>query len=129
MTPRFSILIVAVLSLLVGFGIGYRCRDAAAEESVHSLALAQATLDLTRATALVGALRDGLAEPARVRLETHLDQAIIDMGYHYSPARDSDGRAARALHEARAYREAHPERFERSALAEFVTPALARLPK
>src|SRR5438105_189463 len=128
-TSHFTIPVVTVLSLLIGFGVGYRSRDAAAWESVHSLALAQATLDLTKTTALVRALRDGMVEPARERLETHLDQAIIDMGHHYSPARDSDGRAARALREARAYREAHPEQFEHSPLAEFVQPALAKLPK
>ena len=119
-TSRFAIPVVAVLSLLIGVGVGYRSRDAAAEESAHSLELAEATLDLTRTIVLVKALRDGLVEPARDRLETYLDQAIINLDHHYSSARDNDGRAVRALREARAYREAHPEHFEHSPLAEFV---------
>src|ERR1043166_6611420 len=128
-TSRFAMPAVAVLCLLIGFGVGNHGKDAVAEEAVHSSALAQATLDLTKTTALVRALRDGLVEPAQDRLETHLDQAIIDIGHHYSPARDSEGRAVRSLREARAYRGAHPEHFEHSPLAEFVQPALAKLPK
>jgi hypothetical protein len=128
-TSRFAIPVVAVLSLLIGFGVGYRAGAAAVDEAAHSSALAQSTLELMKTTALARALRDGQVEPARARLETNLDQAIIDIGHHYTPARDSDGRAVRALREARAYREAHPERFEHSPLAEFVEPALATLPK
>jgi hypothetical protein len=128
-SSRAGLCVIAALLLLVGFGAGFRIRDQMAGESLHSLVLAHSTLELVRATTLVRALRDGLVDPARERLETQLDQAIIDMSYHYTPARDSDGRAARAIREARAYREAYPEHFQRSALRSLAEPALARLPK
>jgi hypothetical protein len=74
-------------------------------------------------------LDDGLVEPARDRLETHLDSAIVHLGHHYSASRDTEGSAIRALRKARAYRLAHPARFEQAPMREFVDPALARLPQ
>jgi hypothetical protein len=126
---RLAVIAGAALSLVLAFGVGWRSRDAAAEEALHSSELAHATLQLTRTTHLLTALRDGLVEPARDRLETHLDSAIIALGHHYSASRDTEGSATRALQNARAYRLAHPERFEHSPMREFVDPALAKLPQ
>lgn len=128
-TSRGGLCVNAVLLVLLGFGAGFGMRDQMASDSLHSLVLAENTLRLVRTTTLLTALRDGLVNPARERLETHLDQAIIDISYHYSPARDNDGRAARAIRQARAYREAYPEHFQQSALRELAEPALVSLPK
>ena len=113
-------------ALVVGYTVGARAMRATAEESVTSLSTAQAALDTTRFTMLLQALREGKADLAADRMETMLDFAILDLARDYSPARDPEQSATKALRAAAAYRATHPYQNSQDSVAVRVREALAR---
>ncbi len=136
-TKRIALLVVSILFLGVaaGYFIGVRSErerirgERNQEEWVHVLTLANSALNADLYTRFLKGLHSGQQDLMMDRLETLLDFALIDLAREYSPARDNNGNAAKALQLAKEYRAAHPHRSKLDDVAKQVDAALAITPK
>jgi hypothetical protein len=113
-----------LVGLMAGVFIGSRIAAKQNMEALHGILLSNATLDTTRCTMLLKAIREGEVDCATERLETHLDLAIIGVGREYSAERDQYTQAENSLARAREYRAAYPRTSSLASVDHQVASAL-----
>jgi hypothetical protein len=125
--------LIPILTLLVGLGGGFvlgACGDRkptepASNEIYGELALSHAALSTTEFTQYLKLVRQGHTDRVPFLLEIRLDSSLMDLARAYTPERDSQGIAARALAMARDYRTAYPHHSDTPWVAKEVQAALA----
>ncbi len=132
-TAKWSITLGAAIlvSALAGIFAGIRIERSQPELVrrnqdgwVNALRLSHSALDAVQFTMLLKAHREGKNDLLADRLETMLDFALIDVAREYSPERDDQKIAAKALRRAADYRAAHPHRSSLESVAIRVDGAL-----
>ena len=125
--------LIPVLTLVVGFGGGFlwgvygepKKAEPESHEIFQELALSQAALSTTEFPQYLKLARQGHADHIPFLLEIRLDSSLMDLARAYTPERDPQGIAARALDMAREYRAAYPHEPDTPWVAKEVQAALA----
>lgn len=125
--------LIPVLTLVAGFGGGFlwgvygepKKIEPESHEIFQELALSQAALNTTEFTQYLKLARQGHTDHIPFMMEIRLDSSLMDLARAYTPERDPQGIAARALDMAREYRSAYPHEPDTPWVAKEVQAALA----
>jgi len=125
--------LIPVLTLFVGLGGGFvlgvygeaKKTEPTSNEIFEELVLSHAALSTTEFTHYLKLVRHGHADRLPFLLEIRLDSSLMDLARTYTPERDSQDIAARALAMAREYRAAYPHQSDTPWVAKEVQAALA----
>jgi hypothetical protein len=123
---------IPTFTLLVGLGCGFALGvfgetkkvEPESNEVFQELALAHAALSTTEFTQYLKLARQGRTDRIPFLMEIRLDSSLMELARAYTPERDSQGIAARALAMAREYRSAYPHQPDTPWVAEEVQAAL-----
>lgn len=125
--------LIPLFTLLVGLGCGFSLGAYGGQKQVEpdsheifqELALSHAALSTTEFTEYLNLARQGRTDRIPFLLEIRLDSSLMELARAYTPERDSQGIAARALAMARDYRVAYPHQPDTPWVAKEVQAALA----
>ena len=122
-----------VLALVAGLGCGLalggygdtKKAEPESQEIFQEMALSHAALSTTEFTEYLNLARQGRTDRIPFLLEIRLDSSLMELARAYTPERDSQGIAARALAMAREYRAAYPHQPNSPWVAQEVQAAMA----
>jgi hypothetical protein len=122
--PVLTLFVGLVCGFALGFYGGTKQEEPTPNELFQELALSHAALSTTEFTEFLNLARQGRTDRLPFLLEIRLDSSLMELARSYTPERDSQGIAARALAMAREYRSAHPHQPDTPWVAEEVQAAL-----